>query len=108
MRECDLVVIPSDVGRSDKAGIERKPQSIRVAARGRFAVAHPLPAYREFAGYAQLGHDIVQGMEWAVTHPDEAVERVRAGQAYVGERYAPAALGRQWEDALRRAIGRPG
>lgn len=67
---------------------------------GRFTVANPLPAYRPLAAYCWLGDSIVEGLRWALEHPDEAQRRVLAGQAFVAATYSPEAVAGAWEAAL--------
>ncbi|MBI2224936.1 MAG: hypothetical protein HYU44_08280, partial [Betaproteobacteria bacterium] len=63
-------------------------------------VANPLPAYRSLAPYCWLGDSIVEGLRWALEHPDEAQRRVLAGEAFVAATYPPEAVTIAWEAAL--------
>lgn len=97
---CDFVVLPQDtVG---AAGRVKSPNRLVEAIRGgRLALASPIPSYQELAAYAWVGEDLGQGLRWALAHPEDALERVRAGQQAIEARFAPAAIGEQWARALR-------
>lgn len=90
--EAGLVVIPT----GDKPGksANRAVESIR---RGLFVVAGPLPAYSELGIW--IG-DIRSGVEWALSHQDEALKRIEASQAYVRDEFAPERIGRLWLQAF--------
>jgi glycosyltransferase involved in cell wall biosynthesis len=104
LRNCDLVLIPSDPVDPFKAGASANRLAETLNA-GRFAVASPLRSYQQFANAAWLGPDLTRGIEWALAHPGEVLERIRRGQALVAERFAADAVGRRWrelfEDLLR-------
>ena len=99
MAECDLVLIPSRTDDPLKyvASNNRLAQSIWA---GRFVVANGMPSYLEFHDCAWLGADLVEGLDWALAHPREALARIRKGQDRVAARYSPAAIGARWESLL--------
>ena len=98
---CDAVVIPS---LDNRTKLVKSPNRVVESLRaGRFVVAHPLPAYRDFARHAWIGDDIPAGLAWARANADAAVARIEAGQAWVGEHYAPEALARRWLNLLEDA-----
>ena len=67
---------------------------------GRFAVANQLPAYQPLGSYCWLGDSIVEGLKWALNHPDEAQHRTLEGQAFVEATYSPDAVAGAWEKVL--------
>ena len=67
---------------------------------GRFVVAHPLPPYAPYGEFAWLGEDLCQGIDWAIRHPREVVERIARGQAFIDERHSPEAVARFWLDVF--------
>jgi len=96
---CDFVVLPQDT--AGAAGRVKSPNRLVEAIRGgRLALASPIPSYQELAQYAWVGEDLGQGLRWALAHPADALERVRAGQQVVEARFASAAIGAQWARAL--------
>jgi glycosyltransferase involved in cell wall biosynthesis len=101
-----LVLIPSsphDAGKTVKSP-NRLVESLRA---GRFTVASSIPSYQSLAPFCWLGDSIVEGLSWALTHPDEAQHRVREGQRLVEARYSPAVVAGAWEAVLEfpRAAG---
>lgn len=105
LEECDLVVIPSNLDDRAKAAksANRMVESIRA---GRFVCANPVPSYQEFARYAWIGEDLAAGIEWALSHAGEVIDRLKAGQEHVERHYSPAAIARRWESALCGTPGR--
>jgi len=106
LRECDLVLIPSDPADPLKAGASANRIAEALNA-GRFPVASPVPSYLAFAEAAWLGQDLVQGIEWALANRDEVLARIRRGQAVVEERFAANRIGRQWRQLLERLVSFP-
>ena len=92
-----IVIIPTTIEvKKQRKSANRMIESIR---QGLFVCAGPLPAYDKLARYAHVG-PIVQGIEWALRNPGEAVEKVRAGQAMIRKIYAPKRIAREWERVL--------
>ena len=99
----DMVLIPSAY--RDPVKQAKSPNRLVAGLHsGRFVVAHPLPAYAPYASFAWIGEDLGAGMEWAIRHPAEVVERIARGQAYIDERHSAEAVARFWLDVL--AFGR--
>lgn len=100
-----VVLIPAWPDEASKAvkSPNRLVESLRA---GRFAVVNPLPAYRSLAPYCWLGDSIVEGLRWALEHPDEAQRRVLAGQTFVAATYSPDAVAGAWEAALAQGARR--
>ncbi|HSA91149.1 MAG TPA: hypothetical protein VLF42_14750 [Burkholderiales bacterium] len=95
----DLVLIPSDY--ADPVKQAKSPNRLIAGLHGgRFVVAHPLPAYAPYADFCWLGEDLVRGIQWAIEHPREAVERIARGQAYIERRHSPEAVARFWLDVF--------
>ena len=95
----DLVILPSDVTSRAKS-VKSANRLIDALRAGRFPIAHPLPAYREFADHAWVGEDLAAGIEWALHHPAEVVARTRAAQDYIEAHYAPGVIGARWAQVL--------
>ena len=99
LRECDLVLIPSDPSDPSKAGVSAN-RVAEVLRAGRFPVASPLPAYLPFSEAAWLGDDLIEGVRWALGNQGEVRARVRRGQSLVTEKLSPERIGRQWRELL--------
>jgi hypothetical protein len=99
-----LCALPVDLASESKSAksANRLVEALRA---GRLAVASPLAAYQEFAASARIDENIVQGIQWALDHPAEVVQRIRTGQAATEEKYSPAAVARQWQQTMVGLIG---
>jgi glycosyltransferase involved in cell wall biosynthesis len=103
LRECDLVVLPSDPSDPLKAGASANRLAEALNA-GRLPVASPLPSYVPFSEGAWVGQDLVQGIEWALANPGEVLARIRRGQAMVAERFSAATVGRRWRELFESLL----
>lgn len=102
LRECDAVIIPSNPQDSAKAA--KSPNRFTESAwAGRFVLAHPLPAYLPLAQCGWVGEDLADGLRWLAQHPEDALARIRAGQALVSTDYSPQAIGEAWKRAIEAA-----
>ena len=90
--DAGLSIIPT--GKSMCKSGNRAIESIR---RGVFPVCGYLPAYADLGVWVG---DIADGVEWALSHRDEVMERVRAAQDYVRWEYNPARIAKLWIEAL--------
>jgi hypothetical protein len=99
LRSCDMVLLPADLA-SEKSRVKSANRLIEALRAGRFAVAHPLPAYLEFSEYAHVGDSLADGISWAVRKPIQALRRVRRGQQMIAQRFSPDALAQQWLGSL--------
>jgi hypothetical protein len=87
-----LVVIPT--GKSMAKSANRAIESLR---RGLFVVAGNLPAYADLGIY--IGN-VGDGVEWALTHQGEVIERTQHAQRYIAREYSPERIGLMWKEAL--------
>lgn len=99
--ECDLVLIPSDPSNPIKAGASSNRLAEALNS-GRFAIASPLSSYLPFAESAWLGSDMIEGIRWALANPDEALARIRRGQALVTEKLSEQKIAHQWRELFER------
>jgi glycosyltransferase involved in cell wall biosynthesis len=96
---CDVVLIPAHY--HDPVKQAKSPNRLVAGIHGgRFVVAHPLPAYAPYAEFAWIGEDLCEGIEWAIRHPREVVERLARGQTYIDEKHSPQAVARFWLDVF--------
>lgn len=91
---CAVVILPT--GRSPCKSANRMIEAIR---RGKFVVANPLPAYAEFEPFMWIG-DIREGVDWAIENEGEILDRVKAAQDYVRDKYSPETIGKMWHELL--------
>lgn len=94
LERCALVVLPTDNRQAKSAN-----RLIETVRNGRFCVCGPLPAYDEFKDFMWVG-DIREGIEWALSHKPEVIERIKACQDYIKEKYSPSTIAKQWLSAL--------
>ena len=95
----DLVLIPS----AYRDPVKRAKSPNRLVAgihAGRLVIAHPLPAYEPYSAYAWIGEDLCAGIEWSIRYPQEALERIRRGQAFIDQRHSPEVVARFWLDVF--------
>jgi hypothetical protein len=88
------VLIP--VGKKKAKSANRLTESINA---GCFVIANPMPAYDEFNDYAFIG-DLSEGIEWYLNNPEEALDKIRAGQQYIQDKYTIYQIGPMWGDAI--------
>ena len=95
----DLVLIPSEYRNPLKQA--KSPNRLVTGLHGgRFVVAHPLQAYARYAEFSWIGEDLVEGLDWAIRHPREVVERIGRGQAFIDAHHSPDAVARFWLDVF--------
>lgn len=99
LEECDIVVIPSSA--DDRAKAVKSPNRLLESIRaGRFVCASPVPSYQEFSRYSWIAEDLAAGIEWALSHRKDVIDRLKSGQEHVVLHHSPEAIARQWESAL--------
>ena len=103
LRQCDAVFIPSDPNDQRKA-VKSPNRFTEAVWAGRFVLAHPLPAYRALAEFGWVGEDLGEGLRWLIENQDQALERIRLGQAAVTERFAPRVVGEAWKSVIERSL----
>lgn len=99
LERCNFVLLPQE-HRTAWARVKSHNRLVTAIRAGRLAIASPIPAYEELADYAWVGEDLLAGLRWGMSHPDEAASRVSAGQRHVEQRFSPAAVGARWAQAL--------
>lgn len=103
LSDCDLVLIPGDPADPRKSGVSSNRIAEALQA-GRFPVANALGSYLPYEAAAWLGTDLIAGIRFALSQPQEVLVRIRRGQALVKATVKPAVVGRQWL-ALFESIG---
>lgn len=95
----DLVVLPQDVD-SEWGQVKSHNRLVEALRGGRLPIASPIPAYEELAQWAWVGNDLAEGVTWALSRPDEVLQRIASGQAMVEERFSPQRIGERWAGLL--------
>lgn len=98
MKQCDMVVIPT-LNADEKSG-KSPNRVIEPLWAGRYVVAGSLPAYEPFSPFASIGDDLVAGIEWALNHPEQVLEKIKAGQAYIAANHTPKLIGEKWHAVI--------
>lgn len=102
LERCDLVIIPGDPagGRESVKSHNRLTETLWA---GKYAVAHPLPAYQDFIDWAWISEDLMTGIKWALTHPDMVPSQVAQAQAFIKDNFSPAKIGARWLELISDA-----
>jgi len=102
LQRCDMVVLPAVPG-DPAVATKSANRLIETIWAGRFALAHPVPAYQAFADCAWVSEDLLTGLRWALRNPELAMQQITKGQQMIREKLLPASVAMQWEKALRAA-----
>lgn len=86
--KADIVLLP------DSAPTKSANRAVEAIRQGCFVVATPHPSLEDIPGI-WVG-DLMKGIEWASTHPQEANERLIRSQAYVRVRFSPERVANAW------------
>lgn len=101
--DCDAVVIPSNPYDPRKA-VKSPNRFAESTWAGRFVLAHPLPAYEALAEFGWVGEHLGEGLRWLAANGDEALQRIRRGQAAIAERFSPRSVAAAWKQAIEQAM----
>ena len=94
LARADAVVIPS---RNELKYFAKSANRLLLSLwNGRFVSAWPLPEYRQFASWAHIGEEIVEGLLWALGHPQEVELGIARAQDYIQANYSPEKVGEVW------------
>lgn len=92
---CDLVLLPQDTT-SGWGKVKSHNRLVEAIRGGRLALASPIPSYIELSEFAWVGDDFGEGLAWALAHPNDVRQKLRAGQAYVADFFSPKLIGQKW------------
>ena len=70
---------------------------------GNFLITTALASYEEFAPYTWQ-EDYIAGIKWALAHPSNALERIRAGQKYTEENYSARVLSKRFIEEISNQL----
>ncbi len=89
-----IVIIPT--GKSMAKSENRMVESIR---NGRYVCAEYLPSYEPFSEFFPIG-DIPENVDKALANPQESLDRIKAAQDYIRDRYSPETIGQKWLEVI--------
>ncbi|TXI38472.1 MAG: FkbM family methyltransferase [Methylophilus methylotrophus] len=98
IKQADLVLIP--VLSSQFKSAKSPNRLLEPLQSGRMVVAGPLPAYLPFADSAWIGENLIEGIEWCLSHPQEVLARIQQGQADIASHFTPQAIALEWNNLL--------
>ncbi len=75
-------------------------RAISAIRQGLFVIADATPAIEELQDFVYVTDDILKGIQWARSHPDEVDTMVAAGQAYVARWFSPDEAAARWLEVL--------
>jgi len=99
LADCDVVVLPQDA-HSPWGRCKSHNRLVHAIRAGRVAVGSAIPSYLELSDYAQIDDDLPAALRAALAQPGAALQKVRAGQAYVQARFAPTRIAARWASVL--------
>jgi hypothetical protein len=97
--DCDLIVLPQD-SQSAWGRCKSHNRLVQAIRAGRVALASAIPSYEELAAFSCVGDDLSASARYALAQPNEVLERLRSGQAYVRKRFAPERVAARWAEVL--------
>lgn len=103
IQEADLVLIP--VLASQFKSAKSPNRLLEPLQSGRMVVAGPLPAYLPFADSAWIGENLIEGIEWCLSHPQEVLARIKQGQTDIASHFTPKAIASKWNNLLSNHKG---
>lgn len=94
MEGTDIAVIPYD---DSVAYSGRSPIRLMQAVwQGRLAISEDVEGYPQFEPFGLLHRSVVDGIAWAVDHPEAAARGLAEAQRYVAETHRPDLLAGTW------------
>lgn len=90
-----IVIIPT--GKSLCKSENRMVEAVR---NGKYVCAEYLPAYTKFRQFFELD-EISEHIDRALSNPKESLDRVRAAQEFIEDRYSPKTIAKQWLSLLK-------
>lgn len=103
LERCDFVLLPHECNDPWVRGKSHNRLAAAIAA-GRIALASPIPSYLELKDYAWVDDDLAGGIDWALSNPDAARERIARGQAHVERHHSTAVIAEKWSRALGQVL----
>ncbi len=98
LRDTDIVLLPSIA--NDRKRVKSPNRLIESFWAGRFVVAHPLPAYQTYGQWGWINENVVTGIQWALQHPDQVLQKIAEAQRHIAEHCSPETIAKQWEKVL--------
>lgn len=101
--DAHLVIIPSNINDNKKI-VKTANRLIEALNLGRFVIANPVPAYLEYQNYAWVGDNLLDGIEWAISNPQQVEQKVRDGQTLIAPKNSVQAISLIWQTTLEKLI----
>ena len=79
----------------------RLVQSIHA---GRFAIAFPLPQYRELENYCYCTENLYDGISCALANKIQVFQMLKSAQNYIDNRFSQNVVAARWNDELANII----
>jgi hypothetical protein len=96
VNESDFVLLPVD-NNNPMTMYKGNNRPVDALMQGKFVVTNAeIPSWLKLKDYIWCG-DIDKGIKYVKYNPNQALERVRAGQQYVIENYSPNVISQQWQ-----------
>ena len=99
LKACDFVVIPATLQHQMKRSKSANRVTEALHA-GRYVLAHPVPSYREFSECAWIQDNLIEGLNWALEHPEQVITQIEKGQRIISDAYLPESVAGRWLAAL--------
>jgi len=98
LADTDLVLIPvfTENYRTDTKSANRLIDGLMS---GKFVITTPLASYVEFDSYTWQ-QDSINGIQWALSHPDRVLLKIEQGQKFVQENYSPKKIAEKWLEVI--------
>jgi len=94
MEQADIVIIPynDSVSYSGRSPV----RLIQAVWQGRLAISEDVDGYPEFARFGLLHRSLVDGVVWAIDHPEAVEPALIEARRYVAEVHHPSVLAARW------------
>jgi hypothetical protein len=102
VRDADAVLLPSDPA-DPKLAVKSSNRLTDALNAGRYVVASSVPSYRPFDAYCSLTEEPAKALKWMIRNPNEALERVSAGQGATQRKASVVCVTGDWGSAFARA-----
>ena len=95
LSECDIVLMPvmTENYRTDTKSANRLIDSL---ISGKWVITSPLASYIEFYNYTWQDENYIEGIRWAINHPEKVIAKIAQGQAHTINNYSAKHLAGKW------------
>lgn len=90
LKKCDMVLLTNE---NIYASANRVVKAIRA---GKFVITpSDIPSWNELKDFIWIG-DPNKGIKWAKNNKEEVLDKIRKGQLYIRDKFAPEIIAKQW------------